>query len=125
MIEFFFKGFQPHKAIARQLPDYDLFIMPSFPETLGRVYFEALASGVPVIASKNTGIDGMIEHKVHGYLVDHNSVDNIKDAILDFMALAPEQKMQMRKNAMVFARQFTWDVVLEKYYKVYNVRKST
>jgi len=115
-----FEGFKPHHILARRLPSFDLLMMPSFPETFGRVYFEAMACGVPVVASKNTGIDGMIEHQLHGYLVDNRNIINIEESIFHYVALSPEQKMKMKMAAFTFARQFTWEVVLEKYHALYT-----
>ncbi len=115
-----FEGYKPHPILAHQLPSFDLFIMPSFPETLGRVYFEAMACGVPVVASKNTGIDGMIEHGVHGYIADSCDINSIEKAIFHFAALSLEHKLQMKIEAYTFARQFTWESVLQKYHELYN-----
>lgn len=116
----FFKGYRPYNELFEVYVFNDLFILPSRDETLGRVYFEAMASGVPVVASRNTGIDGMIKHQVHGYLVDHNNLNEIKEAILHFANLSTDEKMIMKRNAAAFASKYNWDAILERYYKVYN-----
>jgi glycosyltransferase involved in cell wall biosynthesis len=115
-----FKGYIPYSHLSKTLKQYDLFVLPSHNETLGRVYFEAMASGLPVIASRNTGIDGMIEHKREGYLVDHNNMNEIQEAIQHYMSLPSKQKLMMKRNALAFAKQFTWDTVLEKYQTFYH-----
>src|SRR5690606_32504327 len=66
----FFKGYIANQILPEILIQYDIFMMPSYPETLGRVYFEAMACGLPVIGSVGTGIDGLIEDGVQGFLVD-------------------------------------------------------
>ncbi len=115
-----FDGFQPHEIIASQLPNFDLFVMPSFPETLGRVYFEAMASGLPVVATRYTGIDGMIQQNVHGYLVDPENIDEITNALSSYFKLPAEQKLEMKINAQNFARQFTWEKTLKAYHQLYH-----
>ena len=115
-----FKGYVPFNRIPQVLSENDLFVMPSYNETLGRAYFEAMAMGIPVIASKNTGIDKMIEHRVHGYLVDPVSKTELKDAILHYLNLDNSKRMIMSDNAMMFAKQFTWEAILNEYYKIYN-----
>src|SRR5690606_14863696 len=46
------RGSIKNDELPETLKKYNVFVMPSFPETLGRVYFEAMACGLPVIASK-------------------------------------------------------------------------
>lgn len=48
----------------------DLFVLPSENETFGRVLIEAMASGVPVAASKTGGIPDIIENRVNGFLFE-------------------------------------------------------
>jgi glycosyltransferase involved in cell wall biosynthesis len=115
-----FEGFQPHEIIAGQLPNFDLFVMPSFPETLGRVYFESMASGLPVVATRNTGIDGMIQQNVHGYLVDPENIDEITNTLNSYFELPADQKLEMKNNAQHYARQFTWAKTLKAYHQLYH-----
>ncbi len=115
-----FMGFVPNKEISLSIGQFDLMVMPSYPETLGRVYFEAMASGIPVVASRNAGVDGMIRHHVHGYLVDHKNVNEIQEAISHFANLSVEDKMFMKTNASLFAKQHNWDAILQMYNEVYG-----
>jgi glycosyltransferase involved in cell wall biosynthesis len=115
-----FLGFVPYEEISNSLGQYDLMVMPSYPETLGRVYFEAMAAGIPVVAARNAGVDEMIRHQVQGYLVSHNNVNEIQEAIRHFANLSVEDKMVMKSNASLFAKQFNWDAILEMYNEVYN-----
>lgn len=59
----------------------DIFAMPSYNETFGLVYIEALSQGVPVIYSKNEGIDGFHSTKI-GEAVDHKDIDDIANGII-------------------------------------------
>ncbi len=115
-----FEGHSSHDRLQNELKKYDLFIMPSFPETLGRVYFEAMASGIPVIASKGCGIDGIIEHGKHGFLTDPHQPSEIASAIQNYMQMPPESKARMKQHALLLAREFTWGKILTKYYQFYH-----
>lgn len=56
---------------------HDAFVMPSFYETFGLVYLEALSQGLPVLFTKDDGIDGVFpEHSVgeSAYSKDLDSV---------------------------------------------------
>ena len=72
------------------LPNYIAFLLPSFPETFGMVYFEAIFAGIPVLHSKGTGIDGYFNNKEISCRVDHKSISAIADSIL---ALYNKQQM--------------------------------
>jgi len=115
-----FSGNVTHEVVQHNLKGFDVFIMPSYPETLGRAFLEALASGLPVIAAKNTGVDGIISHGQHGFLVDHVNIREIHDSIQALMNLSTIEKLQMKKNAVQLARNFTWEITLEKYYHLYH-----
>ena len=62
-----YTGMVPHD----EAPDYyrlgDLFITASTSETQGLTYFEALASGVPVLCRKDPCVDGVVENGVNGW----------------------------------------------------------
>lgn len=60
-----------HKDIHRMYRMADCFVCPSQKhEAFGLVNVEAMASGLPVIASRNGGIPEIVKHGQSGYLVD-------------------------------------------------------
>jgi len=65
-----FKGTVKNKDLPALMPEFDVFIQPSFKETFGLSYFEAMACGLPVILTENTGAYEMIKNKDVYYLVD-------------------------------------------------------
>lgn len=66
--------------LAKLLRESDIFTMPSYNETFGLVYIEALSQGIPVLYSKNEGIDGFYDNI--GEAVDPFNVDDIAKGIL-------------------------------------------
>jgi L-malate glycosyltransferase len=59
----------------------ECFVLASQAETFGVVYIEALASGLPVIATKCKGPEGFIDH-ANGVLIDKDDIDQLKEAML-------------------------------------------
>lgn len=55
----------------------DLFVLPSENETLGQVYIEAMASGVPVIGTNVGGIPEIIHDRENGFLVSPNDASQL------------------------------------------------
>ncbi len=60
----------------------DIFIMPSLTETFGLVYVEALSQGLPIIYTKDQGIDGFYEEGYVGFHVDPHDIDDIGKKII-------------------------------------------
>lgn len=67
--------------LADLIKNYAAFVLPSQRESYGMVYAESLISGVPVLYSKDWGIDGYFEEKSIGYACDPSSVDDIAKGI--------------------------------------------
>lgn len=73
-------GFQTD--INGQLQQMDLFVLPSlFGEGLPMVVLEAMAAGVPVIASDVEGIPEAIRHEVDGLIFEAGSADGLADRV--------------------------------------------
>lgn len=113
------QGFINNEDLPSKLREYNLFIMPSYPESLGRVYFEAMASGLPVIASKNTGVDGIITQGREGFLIDHQSESQIVE-IFELIGLNPNILNEMGDNAMLLSQKYQWKSISKIYYDLYK-----
>lgn len=99
------------------LTKYNLFLMISSPETFGRVYFEAMAAGLPVVAAKNTGIDGIITHEKQGFLLNYGEEKELFDLLKDINI---EQLNEISPNCIELAKEFSWEKILFKLYTTYT-----
>jgi glycosyltransferase involved in cell wall biosynthesis len=75
-------GFFGHDEIPRILKQADVLLLPSLTEGVPASVLEAMASGLPVIASAVGGIPSLIEDKIHGLLLPPGDVEALKQAIL-------------------------------------------
>jgi len=64
-----FTGFQSQEEVAALLATAHAFVLPSFAEGVPVVLMEAMASGLPVIATRITGVPELVEDGVSGFLV--------------------------------------------------------
>lgn len=70
------------KSVARYLASLDVFLLPSLEEGLGLVAIEAMALGIPVIASNVGGLKEVITHNENGLLVNPGDVNGFIKAVL-------------------------------------------
>ena len=76
-----FHGTLAREQIAEIYRQCDCFVLPSAYETFGVVYIEAMAAGLPVIATRCGGPEDFVT-EVNGILVDVDDVEGLKDAMM-------------------------------------------
>ncbi|WP_045415416.1 glycosyltransferase family 4 protein [Vibrio owensii] len=67
-----------------------IFIMPSFRETFGLVYIEALSRGLPLVFTKGQGIDGYFDDGEFGFSCDPYNLESIEQAIRNVVTNFPD-----------------------------------
>ncbi len=94
----------------------DIFIMPSFQETFGLVYPEAMSQGLPVIYSKGQGFDNQFPDGEVGYAVE---ADNPQD-IAQKIELILNDYENISKRALEKYKKFNWDILSKHYVDIYK-----
>jgi glycosyltransferase involved in cell wall biosynthesis len=114
-----FRGAVPYDQIHEEMYQHDIFIMPSYFETFGRVYFEVMAMGIPIICAKNSGIFGIFKEEYEGISVDHNSIEQITRALRSL--ISDEQKRaEIGLNGQNLVKKYTWENVVKALENKYN-----
>jgi UDP-glucose:(heptosyl)LPS alpha-1,3-glucosyltransferase len=77
----------------------DIFILPTIYDPFSNACLEALASGLPVITTRANGFSEIIEHEVHGSVVDSpHELTQLRDAIQFW---SDESRRAAAKSAML------------------------
>lgn len=93
-----------------------IFCMPSKFETFGLAYIEAMTQGLPVVFTKNQGIDGYFEAGEIGVAVENNNIENL---ILGINEILNNYNF-MSNNCLKHSRLFSWDKISLQYLKLYK-----
>ncbi len=103
--EFDYLGFVPHDRLPELFQESDAFVIPSLAEGGCNVVYEAMASGIPSIVSRNAG--SAITDGVQGFVTPVGDVPALKRAILQLYE-NPELRARMGRAARERVQQFTW-----------------
>jgi len=108
-------GAKPHDEIPLWMNAADLFVLPSLRESFGVVQIEAMACGVPVVATRNGGSEEIITSEDYGLLCEPGNPDDLAKKIL----IALEKEWD-RERIRKYAEQFSWDVIARKILQIYE-----
>lgn len=83
-----------------------LLFTTQLPESLGLVGIESMACGIPVVGTALGGILTYVRDKYNGYLVDKGDIYAIHNAVLDYIHLPLQKKVEMRCNCISTAKEY-------------------
>jgi phosphatidylinositol alpha-mannosyltransferase len=115
-----FAGYVDDALKARYYASATVFCAPSTGrESFGLILLEALATGVPTIASDIPGYAAVIRQGVDGLLVEPKSADALALGIVRLLA-DTELRQRVRLNALARAEQFTWHEVARQVLELFE-----
>ena len=106
-------------TVAPILAAADLFVLPSQTESFGLAALEAMACGVPVVASRVGGIPEVITDGVDGILEPPGSVEAMARRAVALLRSADEYAA-MKRRALARALEFSAEVVVPQYEAYYH-----
>lgn len=111
----FFTGRLNRDEVKNQLDQADVFIMISQLETFGLVYLEAMARGCIVVASKDEGMEGIIQHGINGFLCKAGDVSELTSIIEIIKGMSPEELNSMSEAGRQTSISMTDKIVAKQY----------
>jgi glycosyltransferase involved in cell wall biosynthesis len=114
-----FLGHVPRDKLPAWYAAADVFALPSSSEAQGMVVLEAMASGLPVVASAVGGLLDTVEEDRTGYLVPFGDVPQLADRLASLL-VDPSRRARMGAAAHeVAVRDFSWQNVVKATIEVY------
>jgi sugar transferase (PEP-CTERM/EpsH1 system associated) len=105
--------------IATILPGLSVFVLPSLAEGISNTILEAMACGLPVIASKVGGNPELVDAEQTGWLFANNNKSQLQQLMLQCQQ-APTELQRLGSNARAAAEQkFSLDTMVTAYRRLY------
>ena len=108
-------GFFRQDELRRRCAGATLLVNPSLSETFGMPLMEAMAQGLPVVATEVGGVREIVTNGETGVLVPPNDAHALAEGIMSVLSDPPRaEQMSAAGRASVLDR-FTWERVVERY----------
>lgn len=107
------------KEIIKMYQAADIYVLPSYREGLPLTLFEAMASGLPVVASSVNGVPYEIEDKENGFLLKWSDT---KGFVKKIVQLLDDKKLRDRisKHNLKIAKNYDWNKISKKVMELYK-----
>jgi D-inositol-3-phosphate glycosyltransferase len=94
-------------------------VVPSLYESFGMVALEAMACGVPVIASQVGGLPYLVQDGKTGYVIPDGKPEILKQRLMQLIE-APALRDEMCNKAVDYARSYDWSLIAKKVANLYK-----
>jgi len=113
----------PQKEIHKYYAASDVFVFPALYEPFGNVHLEALASGLPIITTRQSGAAEIIEDGRQGFVIENpEDINDIAEKITLIMDRNQWQRMNI--EARKLAEKFSFEEHMKKIYALYGSIKK-
>jgi glycosyltransferase involved in cell wall biosynthesis len=119
----FFCGWLSHDELCDALNLADVFVAPSYYEPFGQVFLEAMATGVPVIATRSGGpLSFVVQEgeKANGWLADVDDVGSLAGAIIESISNQRERDRRGRNALDLVRNNYSWHGIAKRFEEVYR-----
>jgi glycosyltransferase involved in cell wall biosynthesis len=101
------------------MPIFDILVLPSLNEGMGRVLVEAMAAGKPLVASNVGGIPDLVQHDYNGLLVPPGD-EKALAASIKLLIDDPEKAKMMGQRGRELCDRFSIETMIEKLDALYG-----
>ncbi len=115
-----FLGHVGHEELPKYLAEADVFIRPSLSEGLGNVFLEAMAAGLPVIATPVGGIPDFLKDGETGLFCEVGNPKTIAEKVKIYLR-NEELREKIKANAKEMVEQnYDWNLIAQKMENIFN-----
>ena len=110
-----FIGWQSAVQLKEQYRTANIFLFPSRHEGMPNAVLEAMASGLPVVATRIAGNEELVVNGETGALVPTEDVESLRESLRPLLVEAKMREKMGRASRQRVEESFSWDRVAEQY----------
>jgi glycosyltransferase involved in cell wall biosynthesis len=116
-----FVGYVPHRELPIYLHMSHIFVRPSLSEGMGNSFIEAMASGLPVIATNVGGIPDFLTDRVTGLFCEVGNGKSVAEKA-ELLMKDKELREKIVQNAREMVKEkYDWDTIAIQMRSVFNL----
>jgi glycosyltransferase involved in cell wall biosynthesis len=113
-------GHVPQKELYKYYSQGSVFVMMSIEDGFGMVIIQAMACGLPVICTTNTGGEDIVRDGIDGFIIPIRDVETLKEKLLYFYKNLDISRAMGQSAKERVSKGFTWDDYGERMVKAYE-----
>jgi UDP-glucose:(heptosyl)LPS alpha-1,3-glucosyltransferase len=106
------------KDLPEIYPAADAFVFPSLYETFALVCLEAMASGLPVVASRVGGIEDYLRDEENGLFIKREAHDIAQK--LDRVLTDADLRARFKQQGIATAANYSWEKIAQQYLRLFD-----
>ena len=108
-----------HSDVAPFLKAATIFVLASRWEGMPNAVLEAMAAGIPIVATDVEGVRELITHEQSGLVIPVDDTDRLQDSLKSLLD-SPEQQLMYRNKSQALSKErLTWDKIAGEYSSLY------
>ncbi len=119
-----FVGFVKHDEMPKYLKISDVFIRPSLSEGLGNSFLEAMAAGLPVIATPVGGIPDFLFDGKTGLFCKVRNPESIADKINKILSNNELKEKLIKNGGELVKSKYDWDIIAKQMKEIFDKIKT-
>ena len=112
-------GWLERQKILKLYQQSDCLLNLSLYEGMPNVVLEAMACGLPIIASKVIGNDAVVQHSKTGYLVDLENPSQLQETLISLLNNPELAKQLGHAGRETVVKEFSWEKVAKEYVQLF------
>jgi glycosyltransferase involved in cell wall biosynthesis len=97
-----------------------MFVTATTWEGMPNTVLEGMACGLPVVATRASGLQELVREGVNGYLVEINNPAALAERMAALITNPYERRRMGKESRKLAEREFAWEYIAEQYVAIYR-----
>lgn len=111
-------------AKVNYLSQADIYVLPSYNEQMPMSILEAMAYGVPVVATSVAGIPELIEHGKNGLMIKAGDMEGLKAALRELISSREKRIAMGRASQKIVTEKFDSQQIISQLITIYSTLEN-